>query len=69
MLDKGLKVGLYNPTILGGKSYLSWFYDRGAIKDRAHIAVVYPGIFKIGGSFFMIFGGDSGAENFTLKKS
>ena len=30
------KVGLYTPTILGGKSYLSWFYDRGAIKDPAH---------------------------------
>ena len=24
------------PTILGGNSYLSWFYDRGAIKDPAH---------------------------------
>ena len=22
--------------ILGGNSYLSWFYDRGAIRDRAH---------------------------------
>ena len=29
-------MGLYTPTILGGNSYLSWFYDRGAIKDRAH---------------------------------
>ena len=29
-------MGLYTPTILGGKSYLSWFYDRGAIKDPAH---------------------------------
>ena len=26
-------MGLYTPTILGGNSYLSWFYDRGAIKD------------------------------------
>ena len=31
-----LKVGLYTPTILGGNSYLSWFYDRGAIKGPAH---------------------------------
>ena len=30
------KVGLHTPTILGGNSYLSWFYDRGAIKDPAH---------------------------------
>ena len=29
-------MGLYTPAILGGNSYLSWFYDRGAIKDRAH---------------------------------
>ena len=29
-------MGLYNPTILGGNSYLSWFYDRGAIKDPSH---------------------------------
>ena len=29
-------MGLYTPTILGGDSYLSWFYDRGAIKDPAH---------------------------------
>ena len=29
-------MGLYIPTILGGNSYLSWFYDRGAIKDPAH---------------------------------
>ena len=29
-------MGLYTPTILGGNSYLSWFYDRGAIKDQAH---------------------------------
>ena len=28
-------MGLYTPTILGGNSYLSWFYDRGAIKDPA----------------------------------
>ena len=29
-------MGLYTPTILRGNSYLSWFYDRGTIKDRAH---------------------------------
>ena len=29
-------MGLYTPTILGGNSYLSWFYDRGAKKDPAH---------------------------------
>ena len=29
-------MGLYTPTILGVNSYLSWFYDRGAIKDPAH---------------------------------
>ena len=29
-------MGLYTPTILGGNSYLSWFYDRGTIKDPAH---------------------------------
>ena len=29
-------MGLYTPTILGANSYLSWFYDRGAIKDPAH---------------------------------
>ena len=29
-------MGLYTPTILGGNSYLSWFYDREAIKDPAH---------------------------------
>ena len=29
-------MGLYTPTILDGNSYLSWFYDRGAIKDPAH---------------------------------
>ena len=34
--SQGLKVGLYTPTILGGNSYLSWFYDREAIKDPAH---------------------------------
>ena len=33
--SQGLKVGLYTPTILGGNSYLNWFYDRGAIKDPA----------------------------------
>ena len=31
-----LKVGLFTPTFLGGNSYLSWLYDRGAIKDSAH---------------------------------
>ena len=29
-------MGLYTPTILGGNCYLSWFSDRGAIKDLAH---------------------------------
>ena len=29
-------MGLHTPTILGGNSYLNWFYDRGAIKDPAH---------------------------------
>ena len=29
-------MALYTPTILGGNSYLSWFYDRGSIKDPAH---------------------------------
>ena len=29
-------MGLYTSTILGVNSYLSWFYDRGAIKDPAH---------------------------------
>ena len=29
-------MGLYTPTILGGNSYVSWFYDTGAIKDPAH---------------------------------
>ena len=29
-------MGLYTTTILGGNSYLSWFYDRGAIKDLAY---------------------------------
>ena len=33
---QGHKVGLHTPTILGGNSHLSWFYDRGAIKDPAH---------------------------------
>ena len=28
-------MGLYTPTILGGNSYLSCFYDRGPIKDPA----------------------------------
>ena len=37
MLAKGYTpTRLYTPTILGGNSYLSWFYDRGAIKDPAH---------------------------------
>ena len=27
---------LYTPTILGGNSHLSWFYDRVEIKDTAH---------------------------------
>ena len=30
-------MGLHTPAILGGNSYLSWFYDRGAIKDPAHM--------------------------------
>ena len=34
--SQGLKVRLYTPIILGGNSHLSWFYDRGAIKDQAH---------------------------------
>ena len=34
--SQGLKVGLYNPTILGGNFYLSWFNDRGAMKDPPH---------------------------------
>ena len=29
-------MGLYTPTILGGNSYLYWFYGRGAIKDLGH---------------------------------
>ena len=29
-------MGLYTSTILGGNFYLSWFYDRGAIKKQAH---------------------------------
>ena len=29
-------MGLYTPTMLGGNSYVSWFYDSGAIKDPAH---------------------------------
>ena len=29
-------MGLYTPTILGGNSYLSWFYDSRAIKDPSH---------------------------------
>ena len=29
-------MGLYTPTILGGNFYLSWFYDRGAIKGPPH---------------------------------
>ena len=38
--NQGLKVGLYTPTILGGNSYLSWFYDRGAIKEQAHTGTI-----------------------------
>ena len=34
-------MGLYTPTILGGNSYLSWFYDRGAIQ-----ILVYTGTSK-----------------------
>ena len=29
-------MGLYTSTILDGNSYLTWFYDRGAIKDPVH---------------------------------
>ena len=29
-------MGLHTPAILGGNSYLSWFYDRGAIKGQPH---------------------------------
>ena len=29
-------MGLYTPTILGGNSYLSWLYGKGAIKDLAY---------------------------------
>ena len=29
-------MGRYTPTILGGNSYQTWFYDRGTIKDPAH---------------------------------
>ena len=32
-------MGLYTPTILGGNSYVSWFYDRGAIKDPAYTGI------------------------------
>ena len=32
-------MGLYTPTILGGNSYLSWFYNRGTIKDPAHTGI------------------------------
>ena len=35
-LYKGLRVGLYTPTISGGNSHLSWFYDKGLITDPAH---------------------------------
>ena len=27
-------MGLYTPTILGGNSYFSWFYDRGQYKTQ-----------------------------------
>ena len=30
--SQGLRMGLYTPTLLGGNSYLSWFYDSGTIK-------------------------------------
>ena len=30
-------MGLYTLTILGGNSYVSWFYDRGTIKDPTYI--------------------------------
>ena len=33
------KVGLHTPTILGGNSYISWFYDRGAINEPAHTRI------------------------------
>ena len=29
-------MGLHTPTILGGNSYLSWFYGRGAIKGPSY---------------------------------
>ena len=29
-------MGLQTPAILGGNSYLNWFYDRGAIKGPPH---------------------------------
>ena len=32
-------MGLYTPTILGGNSYLSWFYDREAIKGPPHTGI------------------------------
>ena len=32
-------MGLYTHTILGGNSYLSWFYDRGALKDPAYTGI------------------------------
>ena len=31
-----LKVGLHTPTILGGNSYLSWFYDGGKKRPTTH---------------------------------
>ena len=36
MIVRGSRWDYTPPTILGGNSYLSWFYDRGAIKDPAH---------------------------------
>ena len=33
-------MGLYTSTILGGNSYLSWFYGRGVIKDPAHTEII-----------------------------
>ena len=35
-LARGSRWDYTTPTILGGNSYLSWFYDRGAITDPAH---------------------------------
>ena len=32
-------MGLYTPTILGGNSYLSWFYDKGATRKGLSQAI------------------------------